>query len=50
MSGAAGIRPQWAAQVQAATPVNQDELADSLLEVLTARLNADRERGRMLLA
>ena len=49
MAGATGIRPQWAAQVQAATPVNQDELADSLHEVLTARLKADRARSEMLL-
>ena len=49
MAGSTGIRPQWGAQVQAATPVNQDELADSLLEVLTARLQADRARSEMLL-
>ena len=49
MSGASAVRPKWAAQVQAATPVDQDELADSLLEVLTARLKADRARSEMLL-
>ena len=49
MSGASGVRPKWAAQVRAATPVDQDELADSLLEVLTARLKADRARSEMLL-
>ena len=50
MSGATGIRPRWAAQVQAATPVNQAELADSLLKVLAGRLNADRARSEVLLA
>ena len=49
MSGASAVRPKWAAQVRAATPVDQDELADSLLEVLTARLKADRARSEMLL-
>ena len=50
MAGAAAIRSTWAAQVRAATPVDQDELADMLLAVLQARLAADRARVRMLLA
>ena len=49
MLGASAVRPKWSAQVQAATPVDQDELADSLLAVLTARLQADRARSEMLL-
>ena len=49
MAGASGIRPEWAAQVQSATPVDQEELADSLLEVLTGRLNSDRARSEALL-
>ncbi len=48
MTGAAAIRPEWAAQVRAATPVDQDELTDMLLAVLQARLAADRARVRML--
>ena len=49
MAGASEIRPRWAEQVQAATPVNQDELADMLLGVVTARLQADRARSEVLL-
>ena len=50
MTGAAAIRPEWAAKVRAASPVDQDELTDMLLAVLQARLEADRARVRMLLA
>ena len=49
LAGNLAIPPAWAAKVRAATPVDQDELADSLLEVLTARLQADRARIGMLL-
>ena len=50
MTGAAAIRPEWAAKVRAASPVDQDELTDMLLAVLQARLAAERARVRMLTA
>lgn len=50
MAGASGIRPKWAAQVQAATPVNQDELADMLLGVLTKRLETELARTQRYLS